>query len=217
MASCRIYTVKNLKLTELPKKLEDYEEEWEDSGLKLRKVVENHDIGKDGSGWFDFWWDTVGHSEFHGEKSAYGRTHHCKAWFDLGSSGTFYLSARWRDQEGGRDEIVKMLLKDYDDMERIAMTPEHLRDIIAADSIRDKLMWWWDVADDCDGALRGNLRGGLRDRFDERGRPYYDMFDSENLNAVVKIATRYSSISSAVDEEDLVQYIKDVILPIVRP
>ena len=217
MVNCRIYRIRNLSPRDLPEALNDYEEEHEEGGLELRKAVTKQEMKNDMSGWFDFQWDTVGQSHFHGEEITYGRTHYCTVWFGFESSeGHFYVFTKSGDHTGARYEVSDMLFDDDNDMRRLPMTSDHLTEIIRVDSDWDSLMWWHNVTDDCDGALKGNLQSGLRDRFDRDGDPYFDKFDSKHLGKSVSISIRKSSVTSSVGEENLVQYIKDIILPIVE-
>jgi len=71
-----------------------------------------------------------------------------------------------------------------------------LKEIVRRDSRADRFIWWKNVEDGVDGALRGSLPRdrGFRARFDAIAQPTFARFESISLSKQISISCRDGSI-----------------------
>ena len=91
-----------------------------------------------------------------------------------------------------------------------------LKEILEADSRRERFMWWSGVEEGVDGALKGALprNRGVRARFDSDGTPYFARYESTSLGKQISISCNGGYLSSqAVPADRLVKYFEEWIQP----
>jgi hypothetical protein len=98
----------------------------------------------------------------------------------------------------------------------VDIRPELLKQIVQRDSRADRYIWWQNVEDGVDGALRGALPRdrGFRARFDAVAKPTFARFESATLSKEVSISCRSGSISGRyLTPDEILRYFEQHILP----
>lgn len=163
-------------------------------------------------------WDDMDWYLFRGEEIWIARTN--KAHLTVRKVG-----ARWiLSEEAGRGEgdpwsVVSRIGKIAFDRPRafsgVDIRPELLKQIVEEDSRGDRYIWWKNVENGIDGALRGALQrgSGFRARFDAVAKPTYARFESISLSKEVSISCRNGSISGrALTPSEIHRYFEEHIL-----
>jgi len=166
---------------------------------------------------FSVEWDDIDSRSFRGEEYFVGETSYAKAVISRAKATLrFMLTGPAVGTWGAAPRVGRILFSRRGGIAPIEISSDVLKKVLKEDSQSERFMWWSDVEDGVDGALRGVLpRGGrYRSGFDSDGKPYFARFDSRSKGCVISISCKRGYVASyQLTEDEIMAYFDATIAP----